>query len=234
MVDARQRRGEVSLPRLDSPKGLFTAATGEFRTLLDLSAPTFERFADRHGWKLVVVTEDTARGRPPAWGKVPILLDALDSFSLVAWIDADAVIVDDSRDLASELRWRRNLYLVEHAFESTASVPPSEERTANTGVMMLRSGRWARRFLRAVWEQEDLVDHRWWENAAAMRLLGYRIDPQPANREQRTAWLRRVHFLDVAWNSMPSYHASSTPRIIHFGGLPLDERFARMAGALRP
>jgi hypothetical protein len=115
------------------------------------------------------------------------------------------VIVDGSRDLAAELRFERNLYLVEHDHV------PSGETTANMGVFMLRAGRSADRFLEAVWAQDDLVDHRWWEKAAVMRLLGYRIDPQPAGREGRTSWLRRVRFLDVAWNSLPHYVSSPTP-----------------------
>jgi hypothetical protein len=203
-------------------KALCTAATGPFAELLKISGPTFERYAGLHGWELIVVNEDTAHGRPPPWGKIPILLAALRRFELVAWVDADALIVDDSRDLAAELRRRRDLYLVEHVS------PINGETTANTGVFMLRAGRWARDFLTAVWQQTDLIDHRWWENAAAMRLLGYRIDPQPAGRERRTPWLRRVRFLELAWNVMPHQYPCPTPRIIHWGGLPLDERRARL------
>jgi galactosyl transferase GMA12/MNN10 family len=205
-------------------KALCTVAAGEFAGLHEIARPGLEAYAKRHGWELVVGGGD-AYGRPPAWAKVPLLAEFVRRYELVAWIDADAVIVDDSRDLASELRFGRELYLVEHRHE------PSGEVTANTGVLLLRGGRWAERFLAAVWAQEDLVEHRWWENAAVMRLLGYRIDPQPAGRERRTRWLRRVRFLDVAWNSTPHWHASSAPRIVHFAGLPLAERRERMLAA---
>ena len=207
------------LLRRARPKALCTIATGPFAPLLDLSLPGFETYASRHGWELVVSDDDgLARGRPPPWAKVTLLADLLRRFDLVAWLDADTLIVDGSRDLASELRFRRDLYLVEHRHEATGEV------TANTGVLMLRAGRWANRFLTAVWEQEDLAEHRWWENGAVMRLLGYRIDPQPAGRERRTSWLRRVRFLDLAWNSIPHWQASPAPMIVHFAGLPLDER----------
>jgi hypothetical protein len=208
-------------------KALCTIASGPFSSLFELARPSFEAFAGRHDWDLIVSTEGEVDGRPPAWAKIPLLADVLSRYELVAWIDADAMIVDGSRDLADELRWRRDLYLVEHAHAPTGEV------TANTGVFMLRAGDWAQRFLAAVWAQEDLVEHRWWENAAVMRLLGYRIDPQPAGRERRTKWLRRVRFLDLAWNSLPHHDASPAPRIVHFAGLPLELRAAGMADALR-
>jgi galactosyl transferase GMA12/MNN10 family len=162
-------------------KALCTVATGPFVELLEITRPTFETFARRHGWELVVVREDRSAGRPAAWAKVPIVRDLLADHDVVAWIDADAVIVDDTVNLVSELRPFKRLYLVEHHNE------PSGEVTANTGVLMLRAGRWTNSFLDAVWAQEDLINHRWWENAAIMRLLGYRIDPQPAGRERRPA-----------------------------------------------
>lgn len=207
-------------------RALCTAATGPFADLLAISAPTLGAYARQHRFDLVAVTDETAAGRPAAWGKIPIVQGLLDDYDIVAWVDADAVIVDRSRDLTDELRRGKHLYLVEHHHE------PSGEVTANTGVFMLRSGPWARAFLAAVWAREDLIDHRWWENAAVMELLGYRIDPQPAGRERHTEWLARTHFLDVAWNSMPHWCASPTPLINHYASLPLVERRARMIADL--
>ena len=208
--------------RMPERKVLCTSATGPFADLLKVSLPTFESYARRHQWDVFVGTEDRADGRPTSWAKVPLISELLGRYDLLMWVDADAVIVDESVDLASELRRRKHLYLVEHQHAPTGEV------TANAGVMMLRAGRWTQRLLAAIWAQADLIDHRWWENAALMRLLGYRIDPQPAARVRRTRWLKRVRFLDVAWNSMPHWHGSPTPRITHYASLPLEERRRRM------
>jgi hypothetical protein len=203
-------------------KVLCTIAVGPLAPLLEISRPTLEAYAERHQWELVVGTQARADGRPASWAKIPFIAGLLGTYDLVMWVDADAVIVDGSVDIASELRLRKHLYLVEHHHA------PSGEVTANAGALMLRAGRWTRSLLRAIWEQEDLVNHRWWENAALMRLLGYQIDPQPAGPLHRTRWLRRVRFLDVAWNSMPHWHGSPTPRITHYAGLPIEERRNRM------
>ena len=212
----------MSPVRTQKRKALCTVGTGPFAPLLEVSLPTLEAYAWRHGWELVIDTKDRTDGRPASWGKIPLIAELLGRHDLVMWVDADTVIVDGSIDLASELRRRKHLYLVEHRHTPTGEV------TANAGVMMIRAGRWTERLLAAVWAQADLIHHRWWENAALMRLLGYRIDPQPAARVRRTRWLRQVRFLDVAWNSMPHWHASPTPRITHYAGLPLDERRNRM------
>lgn len=204
--------------RRNRRKAICTSVTGDqFAELYELSRPGLERFADYHGWQLLVTRTDTAQGRPASWGKVPILQDALGSFDLVAWIDVDAVVVDGSRDLAAEQRRGKHLYLVEHAH-------PSGETTANAGVMMLRASRWTRRLLAEVWASVDLIDHIWWENAALMRLLGYRLDAQPVTRGDDLRRLARVEFLDVAWNSIPHWVASPAPRIKHYAGLPVEER----------
>jgi hypothetical protein len=208
-------------------KVICSIASGPFARLSEISRPGLEAYAERHGWDLVVSNDGVAHGRPPSWAKVPLVVDLLRRYELVLWLDADAVIVDGSCDVASELRLGRQLYLVEHKHDPTGEV------TANAGVFMLRAGRWAERFLADVWAQADLVQHRWWENAAIMRLLGYRIDPQPARRERKTRWRLGVRFLDVSWNSLPHWHASPSPRIVHFAGLPLGERREQMLAALR-
>jgi hypothetical protein len=190
--------------------------------LLDLSLPTYESYAHRHGWELVVQTADRARGRPAAWGKVPIMHDLVLEYDVVVWLDADAIIVDGSRDLTAELRPSKDLYLVEHTNEVTGEV------VVNSGVLMLRGGRWADAFLAAVWAREDLTAHRWWENAAVAQLLGYQTDPFASGRIQTTEWFRRVHLLDLAWNSLPAWDASTAPRINHYAGLPLTTRYESM------
>jgi hypothetical protein len=202
-------------------KALCTTVTPEFDALFALSGPPLRQFAGRHGWSVIVNRVDRACGRPTSWGKVPLLLELLRSYDLVGWIDADALIVDGSRDLAAELRRGKHLYWVEHAH-------PSGETTANAGVMMLRSTRWARRLLERAWACEDLIEHVWWENAALMRLLGYRIEEHPVHRGPNQRLLRHVRFLDLAWNSIPHWVASAAPRITHYAGLPLQERLERM------
>jgi hypothetical protein len=162
---------------------------------------------------------------------VPHLLELVGRYELVAWLDADTLLVDGERDLELELRPGRDLYLVEHTVELERG---HRQVTANAGVMLLRGGPWAQRFLEAVWAQVDLLEHVWWENAALMRLLGYRVEP-PTSAElvAPSAWHARVAYLGLEWNSCPQFGCGSpAPRVVHYAGLPLDVRLAYMRAEL--
>jgi hypothetical protein len=201
-----------------SRKVLCTAAYGRHVELFDVSGPALERYANAHGYELVVLHERLARGRPPAWDKVVLLHALVADSDLVVWIDCDALVLDGAPDIAGALEPDRFLHLVEHRSE--------HGRIPNTGVVALRGGDRATRFLDRVWAQQRFVHHRWWENAAVNHLLGYRhlrgVRPVVPSR-----WRGGVGVLDRAWNSIPD-DPSPRPHIVHFPGAPIDERLQEL------
>ena len=205
------RRGEMR-------RVLCTNATGTFASLLDVAGVGLEIYARRHRWDLVVSREDLAEGRPAPWAKVQLTRDLLREYSLVAWVDCDAVIVDFDRDLGDELEADKDFYIV----EQEGGVP--RDQIVNSGVFMARAGAWSERFLAEVWSQEDLTHHRWWENAAIMRLLGYDIEASPVIHSGESPWMDRVKLIDLAWNSIPYWARSPHPRITHYGALAVPRR----------
>jgi hypothetical protein len=200
-------------------KALVSLGTGPQTRLLRIAARSFRRYAARHGYELVLETEVVDASRPAPWSKIALLSGLLGSFDVLLWLDADLVIVDASTDIAEELLPDRFLYLVEHATK--------EGRMPNSGVMMLRCGEGAARFLDDVYAQDDLTDHRWWENAAICRLLGYELDPV---RPGIATPLLNEHtkLLSGRWNSIPDAPARH-PRIRHYPGYSLKVRGALMA-----
>jgi hypothetical protein len=216
-------------------KALCSIGAGPHAELLAISRPTFQAFARRHGYELITSAQNTT-GRPPAWAKVPMLREAVDDYELVVWIDADAVIVDDSRDIAGELE--RDLALARHR--------RGDQLVPNTGVMVLRSGAFARKLLDEMWAAKRFIHHPWWENAALLHLFGYdlpaALEPGLRGRLRRLTGRRLaqvrpspyehgVQFLPPEWNSVyPDRPAH--PRIVHFPGVPLEERIREMTAAL--
>jgi hypothetical protein len=195
-----------------------TTAYGRHLELFDVTGPALERYAERHGYELVVAHERLTRGRPPAWDKIVMLHSLVASHDLVVWIDADALVLDDAPDIAGALAPNRFLHLVEHR--------TSRGRVPNTGLLALHGGMRSRRFLERVWAQRRFVDHRWWENAAVNHVLGYRpvrgvrpIAPSP--------WRRGVGFLDRAWNSIPD-DPTGHPHVVHYPGLPFADRLCEL------
>ncbi len=199
-------------------KVVCTIGSGPHRALLDVTAPALERYADRHGYDAVVLDRKVAPHRPASWSKVALLHDLVHDYDLVCWIDSDALVVDGAPDVADACVPRAFLHLVEHALPIG--------RVPNCGVMVLRGGATSRRLLLRLWRRVEFVQHHWWENAALLRLLGYRTTP-PVHPVRPSAWRLGVHFLDRAWNSIPA-DPSPRPYVVHVPGLSLEDRLARL------
>jgi hypothetical protein len=199
-------------------KAIVSLGAGPQQRLLRLAQTSFEPYAARHGYDLHLFDRVLDDERPAPWSKIVALRQLQDRYDLLLWLDADLVIVDGRRDIADELRDASFAYLVEHQ--------TSEGAMPNSGVLMLRTGNECRAFLDWIWSQEDLIDHKWWENAAICRALGYRLDPP--SRVETTDWMRQTALLPGAWNSIRDDPAPR-PRIRHYPGYSLKVRTAFMA-----
>jgi hypothetical protein len=146
-------------------------------------------------------------------------LFASGEFRTLVWIDADAIIVDPRQDIASELPETKNLQLVAHKYGGQ-TVP-------NAGVMVLHNSDWTMSFLNQIYDQHDLIDHKWWENAALLRLLGYSTE-EPVSKFRATDHDVHIGELSTRWNA---FHLSPhhSPSILHFPGLPHHVRVAAMS-----
>lgn len=203
-----------------SGRVIASLGAGPQESLLRLARRTIEPYAERHGYELSLHTQVMDSSRPAPWSKIRILRELVERYELVVWLDADLVIVDARVDIASELEEGRFLYLVEHR-HSDWSMP-------NTGVMMLRGGAEAARFLDETWSLERYVDHRWWENAAVCELLGYELDPPRPTRS--TPLLEQTKLISPRWNSIVDAHVRNA-RIRHFPGYAPRTRRALMLAA---
>jgi hypothetical protein len=225
-------------------KALCSIGAGPHEALLAVSEPTFRAYGDRHGYEVITATEaDPAR--PPAWAKVSMIRAALADHDLVLWIDADAVVVDDSEDIAAALRPDAQLALVQHA--------RGEELIPNTGVTVWRAGDVARDLLDRMWASTRYLHHPWWENAALVDLLGYDLPSalDPGRRGRAGRALRRLtgrpprlcrpvrpssfrdatQFLPGEWN-WTYLNRSENPRIVHCLAVPVEQRLRDMKAAL--
>jgi hypothetical protein len=200
-------------------KAIVSLGAGRQARLLALAARSFRPYAERHGYELALHTDLRDPSRPPPWSKIVLLRELAATHDVLLWLDADLVIVDQSLDIATELEESRFLYLAEH--ETGAG------RMPNSGVMMLRGCSETIAFLDDVYAQDDLVHHRWWENAAICRLLGYQLDPVgPGTPTPLLS--EHTKLISSRWNSIPDAPAPD-PRIRHYPGYSLKVRGAFMA-----
>ncbi len=199
-----------------------TFATGEHVRMLDLTLPTFERYSKRHGYDLVIA-DCRPEGRPPSWGKIPALLDALAEYDAALWLDCDVAIVRGAVDLASSVP--------KSAMQAITCHRTSEGDVPNCGVWFVRQS--ARGFLAEVWNQTDLIRHVWWESAATMRLLGYRLTV-PTALESPTEYYQLTHWLPNEWNNHDhELRPAKRPRFVHALAWPIDTRIEILRRVLR-
>lgn len=169
-------------------KALATIGTGAHKQLLERTLPTFRSYAARHEYDVVVGNGHAETDRNSAWAKVPLLRDLLRRYEVVFWVDADAIILDGTRDVADELD--------PETFQGFVFHPSGP----NTGVWLLRAGDRSQRFLEAVWNADLRDDHLgWWENSAVLKTLGYGLE-WPPKKERQTEWDAYTVALERSWN----------------------------------
>jgi hypothetical protein len=215
-------------------KAIITYAEGAHEELLDVALPTYRKFAEIHGYDLCV-TRDHASDLPPAWNKVPLLLDALRHYQEVVWFDCDLVVVDASEDFPPLYPDRDKSLgggihsLVRH-FESCSEVPNSGVWRVTPLVIPL---------LQQMMTLEVFRDHGWWEQAALMTLMGYTVPPQGSDFRdthcrcvQPTKWSKNCQWMRLCWNSHPNYRADK-PRIVHCSYRDMQQRLEVMRALVR-
>ncbi len=205
---------------------IVTYAAGAHEELLDISLPTYRAFAERHGYDLLVTRNEISESSrflhyktdlPPAWNKIPLLIDALERYDEVVWFDCDLVIVDDTEDFPP-LQDGKLHALVRH-FEDYSEVP-------NSGVWRLRRvvpdmELWSLDLLNQMLMLCVFTNHGWWEQAALMTLMGYCVPPEGSDFQETkcrcvypTVWHHSCQFMRLCWNSHPNYRADKS-RIVH-------------------
>lgn len=201
---------------------IVTYAAGAHEELLDVALPSFHNFANWHGYDLRIGAKLT--DLPPAWNKIPLLIQALEDYDEVVWFDCDLIVVDPSQDFppmqpdpATGTFTQERLHALVRHFEDNSEVP-------NSGVWRLRRNcgeLFSLDMLEHIMMLGVFHNHGWWEQAALMTLMGYTVPPEGSpfgetkcRNVSKTPWYEACQFMRLCWNSHPNYRAEH-PRIVH-------------------
>jgi len=141
------------------------------------AASNHQIYASRHGYRYHVGREILEPGRPPAWGKIKLMYQALEQPDVDWWLwfDCDTYFMNMSITLDSLLykygRAQTSQQDAGPGLEADFNMLVAEDHAMlNTGAFFLRSSAWSQELLRKVWGPDDSIwtNHPWWENAAIL------------------------------------------------------------------
>ena len=197
-------------------KALATFGYDAAEPLLRLALPTFRRYAENHGYDVIVGSRRCER--PASWGKIPLLREILARYDFALWVDADALILDASTDLAA--------VIPAGAYQAFAVVNcgPGNGASPCLGVWALHAVPRALELLDAIWTQDDLIHATYWEQSALMRLMGWALEP-PFVKTRNSEWDAGTHVLGEEWDAIPIFPIGYTSaRIRHYAAMPYPQR----------
>lgn len=203
-------------------KLLCTFAVGSnHASYLSLTRPYFEAFAARHDYDYSerFIESD----RPPAWSKLLVLLDALDEYDEVLWIDSDVVIVNDAHDVADHVQpqmWQAMSLHTRFLGQELGTIP-------STGFWFVRKPMIP--FLEAAWTMTEYLHHPWWEQKAMHKLLGFASVGGdnamfPVVKVEDTLLCQHTQFLEDTWHSLAIEDMQNEAYAIHVPALSHNRR----------
>ena len=173
-------------------RAIITGWTGtEFAKMAMYSLPLIEHYAKVH--ECLFACGNLCGPRPPSWLKVKLVEQALQQVDEVAWIDSDVIIEKFDVSIFSQLSEDAWQGLVEH--DTASGIIP------NCGIWVLRKPMLS--ILSEIWDSNQYIDHGWWEQAAILERMGYKVVGTTAVREKDSLLFSKTSFLGSEWNHHP-------------------------------
>lgn len=132
-----------------------------FKELGKYSDLNKQRYAEKHGYDLFLYHSLLDKKRPASWSKIKALEKHLNNYDWLFWVDADALIMNDSIKLESLIDTKFNFIIAQQ----------ERSKHTNCGVFFIRNSDWSKRLLKDIYAQKQFINHKNWEQAAFHYLL---------------------------------------------------------------
>lgn len=141
----------------------------------DISIPNMRRYTEHHGYDLLMIDESLDATRPLAWSKIRGMLQALDEYDWVLYMDVDALFANYSVTVESVIAQAAALPNCANA--TPEFIVASNNKTLNSGVMMAKNTANARALLQAAYDQYRSSWNGLQDNRAIIDLLQRNMAP---------------------------------------------------------
>lgn len=211
-------------------KALVTFGIGPYTEILEQTRPLFVNYAAKHGYEYLEPRIQEPPIRPASWLKVPSLIDALQRFDDVLWLDCDVVILDNTVDLLDAVPqevsvWQSMVLYRRHMGINLGEVPGCGTWHVRKPMIPVLEG---------VWNLTEFINKPWWEQAAMHVLMGYEQQGGdlvfPVVRKTDTELYNHTFFLPLTWGSTDYTDLKATPNFMHIpGGIEWRRRMESLA-----
>jgi hypothetical protein len=196
-------------------KALITCAAdpaeGAWWDVYKLAESTFKPYAEKHGYEYKAFWHPDFKeeewpglfhGKLPVWAlhpdmtqpcwmKIPAIIKSLEVYDAVVYLDNDAVILKDDRDILDDLPPLKWLGMSEGT--------TGEGTGPNVGVVATRSCPMAQRFWREAWDREEWRSAKWTDQGNVFACLGFNHNP-PITKLRASPYDSGYHVLSSEWN----------------------------------
>jgi hypothetical protein len=197
-----------------------TASEGEeFDAIRDITWPRIAAYAEKHSFDFTAIDMPEAIDRPSSWKKLHAIAVGFQTHDTVIWVDADVYPLNFSDNIMDGVPGECWQAMVRHT--------TNEGEVPNAGVWILR-----RHMLPLVVGAamvDEMIHHRWWEQAVIVGALGYVEQDGILRHETETDLFRHTHWLDESWNVCRYTPAGTKQNWLHACGC-IDGRLAVIKG----
>ena len=204
----------------------------EWKEVYRLSHSMFRKYAKKHGYDFLPLWYsdlDCARwpglltGREPSWKynpsrthpywlKIPAIVETLEKYDVVVYMDSDCLVLDDSVDILNVLPEGKSFGLAE--------VAGWGGKVVSTAVSVSRSDLMGLQFWNEAWTTEAYKRNTGWaDNASVAYLLGWSLNA-PWVHYDGSPYYPHFYDLGVEWNAYTEHGGEYIPgcRVYHASG----------------
>jgi len=131
-----------------------------------------KKYCEKYNLDIIVSNEKKYENRPPAWEKLPLLLEHISNYDYVIWVDADAFFYSDANNIIDVI----SLYSETHFIFSK---DVGGNNNINSGIFIVKNSQYSKDFLtKWAYDIELYVKNPvpdWWEQGVLIYMFNKNI-----------------------------------------------------------
>lgn len=107
-----------------------------------------KRYCAKYNIEIIVSKTKKYSNRPPQWERLPLLIDNIDNYDYLIWIDADAFFINDSENIIDIINKYKNYNFI---FSNDI-----DNKNINSGVFIIKNNNYSKEFLN-MWGYDEYL-----------------------------------------------------------------------------